>query len=263
MVVFPQLNNGAGAQYPAVRRRKVRAAENRMMDGASVVYADAAFASDAWDLSYRDISDSECVAITSLFEAVEGRNGTFTFVDPTANLLAYSEDVSRPCWEKGPMVQAAAGIDDPLGGRTALRLTNASQTAQTVAQALAGPAWFQYSFSAYLRCAGPAKVTLSRSSGGTSHARVYPIGPGWTRCVLSGALNSTGTSVRFGMEIPAATAVDAFGLQAESGPCASAYRRTGARSGVYENARFDDDVFRVISDGPDQHRFHLRIVARD
>lgn len=263
MAVFPQLSSGGGAQYPMVRRRRVRAAANRLRDGSVVAWSDNAFASNAWDLSLRDLTDAESASLNELFESVEGRRGTFTFVDPAANLLAHSGDFSADCWQKGPLVQVLNGVSDPLGGQRGVRLTNASQAAQSVSQVLEAPAWFTYAFSVYARSGSPTNIALTRSSSSASHSRQYGIGPGWTRCVLAGALSTSTEGVRFSIELPAATAVDLFGVQAEAQPCASAYKRTFERDGIYRAARFDDDVLEMISDGPDQHRYHLRIVARD
>lgn len=263
MVVFPQLSSGAGAQYPMIRRRRTRTAANHLRDGSAIVYPDRAFTNNGWDLALRDLTDEESAAVRDLFESVEGRRGTFTFVDPAANLLAHSGKLKEDCWASGPMVQIIEGIDDPLGGTRGVRLTNAGQTFQSVSQTLEAPGWFTYTFSVYARSAGESAITLTRSSGAASHARQYSVGPGWTRCALSGALSTSATSVRFSLEAPAATAVDVFGMQVEAQPCASAYKRTGERDGIYKAARFDDDVLQLISDGPDQHRYQLRIVARD
>jgi hypothetical protein len=263
MVVFPQLSSGSGAQYPTIRRRRVRTAANHLRDGSVVAWADDALANTAWDLALKDLTDEESESLTALFESVEGRLGTFTFVDPTANVLAHSGDLAAACWQRGPLMQLVEGLSDPLGGQRAARLTNASAVTQSVSQLVEAPAWFRYSFSVYARSAAAVNIALTRSTGSASHSRQYMIGPGWRRCVLSGALNATGAGVRFAVEVPASTAVELFGVQAEAQPCASAYKRTFERDGVYRAARFDEDVLRLISDGPDQHRYHLRIVARD
>lgn len=263
MNVFPQLSSGSGAQYPLVWRRQTRSAANYLRDGSVLNYADFALAAKRWELAATDLTDAESGAIQSLFERMEGRRGTFTFVDPAANLLAHSEDFANEVWSKGPLVQVTGGVDDPRGGRRAARLINASQIAQAVSQTLAAPAWFVYSLSVYARSAGETAITLTRSTASNSHSRRYAAGPGWTRCALSGALTASDAEVRLSMEIAAATAVDVYGMQLEAQPCPSAYKRTGERNGVYSNARFDDDVLRSISDGPDQHRLNLRIAAKD
>ena len=66
-----------------------------------------------------------------------------------------------------------------------------------------------------------------------------------------------------GFEVPEAGAIEVFGFQVEAQPCASAYKKTGARNGVYSSARFGEDTLRVVTDGPDQHRFQIRITAKD
>ena len=263
MVVFPQLSSGAGMQFPSVRRRTVRAAMNELRDGSAISYADPAYAAISWELAFRDLTDDEAAGVSSLFEAVEGRRGTFTFVDPTANLLAFSEDLSQSCWSKSPLVRTDVGVNDPLGGTRAIRLTNTAMIAQVVSQQLAAPASFVYAFSVYARAQYLTTVALSRAAGGNTHKRTFDLGSGWTRCVLAGAFNSSAESVVFGFEVPEAGAIEVFGFQVEAQPCASAYKKTGARNGVYSSARFGEDTLRVVTDGPDQHRFQIRITAKD
>jgi hypothetical protein len=211
----------------------------------------------------RDLADTEADSIQQLFQSVEGRLGTFTFIDPTANLLAHSEELDNFCWTKGPMIQTAGGIDDPLGGTRASRLINAGQTSQTLSQALPLPAWFGYCFSVYARSIGGSSLSMTTASSSSTHTRLFQLAPGWIRCLLSGALNATDASLQFTLELDAGASVDVFGIQAEAQPSASAYKRTGSRNGVYSKARFDEDVLQQISDGPDQHRFDLKIVAKD
>lgn len=236
---------------------------NTLADESRILYADGSPRANAWDLALRDLTDDECGAIQRLFESVEGRKGTFTFLDPVSNLLAHSEELDNPCWTKDPMLQITTGIDDPMGGRSAVRVINAGQTAQSLTQSLAAPAWFGYSMSVYARSVAASPVSLMRSSPTNTQMRVFTTGPGWTRCALSGTLSATESTVSFALQLPAGASVDLYGIQAEAQPGASAYKRSGSRNGVYSKARFDDDVLRTICDGPDQNRLDIRIVARD
>lgn len=263
MIVFPQLTTGAGAQYPLVRRRRCTSVVNVLADGSTVAYADSTPRSNTWSLALRDLTDMEADSIQRLFETVEGRQGNFTFLDPAANLLAHSEELDNSCWNKDPMLQLNTGVDDPVGGRRAMSLVNSGQSVQNLSQTLNAPGWFGYAFSVYARSTANSALSLIRSGQSSTHARVFSLGPGWTRCVLSGALNVSDESVRFALELPAGASVDLYGIQAEAQPSASAYKATRDRNGVYSNARFDDDVLLSFADGPDQHRLDLRIVARD
>lgn len=262
-LVFPQLNTGAVGQYPLIRRRRYSGVTNILSDGSMVSYHDSAPTVNSWDLTLRDLTDMEAESIRNLFQAVEGRRGSFTFLDPTANLLAHSEEFEKSCWDRAPMLQVTAGVDDPLGGMRAIRLINAGQSVETLSQSLTAPAWFGYCFSVYARSRGNSPLSLTRSASSGAHTRVFPLGSGWMRCVLSGALNTLDQTVRFTLELPPGASVDVFGMQAEAQPSASAYKPSGARNGVFEDARFDADVLEAIADGPDQHRVDLRIVAKD
>ena len=263
MLAFPQLRTGAMAQYPLVRRRITGGLTNSLSDGSVVTHAESAPRLNRWELEFRDLTDVEAESLRKLFQAVEGRRGTFTFIDPSANLLAHSGELDNTCWSKGPMMQVANGIDDPLGGAQALRLINSGQTDQALSQTLPAPAWFMFCMSVYARSVSSSSMNLTRAAASDVHSRVFMPGSAWERWVLSGALNSSGESVTFSLVLPPGGSVDVFGIQAEPQPASSAYKRTGSRNGVFSHARFDDDVLRLVSDGPDQHRCDLRIVARD
>ena len=57
-----------------------------------------------WRLRYEELTDGEMDTLRSFFEGVEGRLGTFTFLDPAGNLLAWSEQLDAEVWEKDPLV---------------------------------------------------------------------------------------------------------------------------------------------------------------
>lgn len=263
MIVFPQLTTGAIGQYPVVKRRKYKPVANLLLDGSAIGYSDASPRMNAWDMTFRDLTDSEASTLQSLFQAVEGRRGTFTFIDPTANLLAHSEELDDPSWTKDPLIQLTTGVDDPVGGNHAIRLVNEGQGGQSLSQTLSAPAWFSYSFSAYARSAGGSWMSLTRSSTSNAHTRMFPLGPGWTRCTLSGALTAADEAVQFAVNLAAGALVELYGIQVDAQPAPSAYKRSGNRNGVFSNARFDSDVLQQVTDGPDQHRFVLRVVAKD
>ena len=263
MLVFPQLTTGTISQYPLKLNRSTYLLRNELADGATVNWVDAAPKTNHWNLALRDLTDLEAEAVQNLFQAAEGRLGVFTLLDPTANLLAYSEEYDKPCWISGPALQRTTGIDDPFGGRHAVRLINAGQAEQTLSQTLAAPAWFTYSFSVYARSAGGSTLSLRRTSGSASQSRSATAGPTWMRWTVAGALDTADESITFSVALPAGASVDLYGIQAEPQPGPSAYKLTGARNGVYSSARFDSDALDMTSDGPNQNRYNLRIVARD
>lgn len=263
MLVFPQMGTGAIGQFPIVRRRRFVSVMNVLGDGSAVTYTDTTPRTNLWDLTLRDLSNTEADSIRQLFHTVEGRLGSFTFLDPSANLFAHSEELDSASWMKDPLLQFNTGVDDPFGGLRAIRLINTGQSDQTLTQQLNAPAWFDYSFSVYARSEAISGLTLKRGISSNIHTRLFPLAASWTRCSLSGALNATNQTIEFTLGLTAGASVDLFGIQAEAQPSPSAYKRSGSRNGVYSNARFDEDSLRETSDGPDQNRFDLRIVAKD
>ncbi len=130
-----------------------------------------------WRLAYSDLTDGERLSIESLFEASQGQLNTFTFLDPTDNLLMWSEDWTQAVWTPDPLLQVSSGVQDPLGGSAAMQLTNTAQTTQQIIQNISGPSSFVYCYSVYLRSNVPETIQLvvtaagQVSSNGGNHRR--------------------------------------------------------------------------------------------
>ena len=62
--------------------------------------ADPAGATVEWQLQYANLSDTELAALQQFFTAMEGSLNSFTFLDPAANLLAWSEDLTNAVWRR-------------------------------------------------------------------------------------------------------------------------------------------------------------------
>ncbi len=262
MAFFPQVATGALAHYPAVKVRRTRSAQNVSVEGRRVAVADAGAASATWELRYTGLSTAERQAIEGLFAASEGRLGTFGFLDPLGNLLAYSEDFGAAAWSRDPLLQATGGFGDPQGGTSAFRLVNSGQAAQEVRQAAGGPATFVYCFSVWVRAASPGMVTLRMSSASASQQKAVAVGTAWRRRFLSGRLGVDETPVTFGVELAAGMSADVFGAQVDAQPAASAYRKTLARSGVYAAARFEQDELAIVAEGPGEHAAVVVVRSR-
>ena len=107
-----------------------------------------------WRLQYSSLTDGERSSIESLFEDSQGQLNTFTFLDPTDNLLMWSEDWTQAVWAADPLLQVTGGVQDPLGGSDAMQLTNTAQTTQQIVQNTSGPS-FLYCYSVYVRARCP------------------------------------------------------------------------------------------------------------
>jgi hypothetical protein len=240
MAYFPQL-----AQFPARRRLVQRTVVTRQAGGTSWKLADPAEAAIEWELDLKGLTAAECGAIDSLFESVEGRLGTFAFLDPFDNLLKWSEDLSADEWVKDPLLDiSGAMVINPGPGELALQ------------QSVRAPAWFQYCFSAYAR---GGQVRLFARAGSQTTSQTFVTGEQWQRLELQVMPGGTEENIVFGAAIPEGAAVEMYGFQVEPQPAASAYKKTTAHSGVHAAARFLDDALEVTADGVENYSLLVRI----
>jgi hypothetical protein len=258
---FPQLAVGSVAQYPVSRQWTKPAVINVLPGGSTVLMASVTPARVSWKLGYTGLSDSEWGALQTLFTAVQGRYGNFTFVDPADNLLSWSEDFTAAAWTADPLLQIVAAISDPLGGTAAAQLTNAAQAPQQLTQSLAGPGWGQYCFSLYLRADSPSTVNLIRATASATSRQAVPVGSSWARVLTSGSLGGQDDGVHFGIELPAGASVLVFGPQVEAQPSAGPYKSKSQRSGVYTESRFDQDTLTQTADAVGQYSTTIQVTS--
>jgi hypothetical protein len=256
MTYFPQLSSGATGQFPIKRQRQARTVVNQSRQGYQVKLADAAAAVTEWHLSFEEMSDQELAALEALFQAVEGRLTSFIFLDPSDNLLAWSEQQNQPVWQAGPLLTLTGGLADPLKGTAAYQVGNPTGATLMLLQSIDAPASLDYCLSLYGRSDSSTQVWLLRGSA----AEARTIGTQWTRLMSAGQVNDTAESISFGIALDPGTTIDVFGMQAEAQTAASLYKRTAETGGVYPNARFRDDVLTITTTGPGRHSCELDIV---
>lgn len=254
MLVYPQLTTGALSQFPVRKQRRLRTVINRAADGSVIKLADANAERDEWSLQYTGLSDAELAALQQFFTAAEGSLNGFTFLDPSANLLAWSDHLDNAVWVAGPQLTLAGGVQDPAGGTSGWHLTNAGAGAQNISQTLGAPAGYQYCLSAYVRAAQPASATLLAGSQRSTQAT----GAGWTRLSFRASGDPTQDSITFGLEVAAGAALDVYGMQAEPQAAASLYR-SSTTGGVYENARLKDDTLTITTTDTGLHSCKVNI----
>ena len=253
MLYYPQLTSGAVCQLPATHRTSIRTLTNELTGGDIVRMGDPNDRTIRWQLRYSNVTDAEWSSIEQLFETTEGRLTTFTFLDPTGNLLMWSEDWTKPVWTADPMLQVAGSVQDPLGASNAVQLTNTSQTTQRIVQSIAAASWFQYCYSVYLRSDTPSVVQMVISTTGQDSLSPIAAGPVWTRVVSSGMLSVNQDGVGFGIQLPAGARIQAFGAQVEAQVSAGQYKKTIDRGGVYSKTRFDSDSLTLSTNAPNQN----------
>ena len=261
MLYYPQLTTGSIAQFPVSRTVNMRTVANQLPGGFTIRMADTGAQKVQWRLAYSDLTDSERSSIESLFEAAEGQLTTFTFLDPTDNLLLWSEDWTQSVWTPDPLLQVTGGVADPLGGSAAMQLTNAGQTAQQIIQNTSGPSSFVYCYSVYVRSNVPATIELVVAATGQVSSTSITTGAAWTRVTTSGSLSVQQNGVSFGVQLPAGVQVEAFGAQVEAQPGAGLYKKTIDLGGIYSNTRFSSDLLAVTATAPNQHSCQVGLLS--
>src|SRR5947209_5981276 len=128
---IPQIGAGSVAQFPLQRRRRWRTIVNELENGERIALPDVEAGRIEWRLSYRDLTDSETSRLRALFVGSRGTYGAFSFVDPLANLLGWSEDLSHPDWQSG-LLTVASGAVDPVGTQTASTISNGTPGSQVL-----------------------------------------------------------------------------------------------------------------------------------
>jgi hypothetical protein len=262
MRYFPQLATGAGGQFPIRRRAVRRTVVNACPDGRTVKLGDPGSSSVEWELALSGLTGEEWADLEALFEAVEGRLGSFGYLDPLDNLLKWSEDLNQVAWEKGAGLELTPGIADPLGTTRATRITNSGGAAATIQQALEAPGGYQYCVSVWARSTEAGEVRLLRSSENGPAKKTFKTWGAWSRLVYSTKLEDASETVSFGLELDAGGMVEVFGFQVEAQAGASGYKKTTSRGGVYPEAYFMEDALKLTSEGPGEHSGVVRIRAR-
>lgn len=250
MRTYPQLSSGAHVQFPFRVTCRRRTIVNELLDGRSVQFQDWTAARALWRMEYEDLSAAEWGAIRGLHEDMRGRLGTFVFVDPSSNLLAWSEEFERAVWGKDPFLGVTNGVADPLGGTNARLLANSSVTSQRILQRVAIPSSYVTAFSIWLRSDTPQVVALFRAA----ERKEVRVAVTWQRLELSGSGHGAPGETDFGVEIPAGATVAAFGAQVDAQPAPSDYKRNESRSGIFPKTRFASDRLECWSEGPGRYR---------
>jgi hypothetical protein len=261
MLYYPQLTTGSIAQFPVTRTANMRTVANQLSSGFTIRMADTGAQKVQWRLVYSDLTDGERSSLESLFEASEGQLNTFTFLDPTDNLLMWSEDWTQSVWTPDALLQVTGGIADPLGGSAAMQLTNTAQTTQQIIQNTSGPSSFMYCYSLYVRSAAPATIQLVVTATGQTALTAVTTGASWTRVTASGSLSVQQDGIGFGVQLPAGVQVDAFGAQVEAQPGAGLYKQTIDLGGVYSSTRFSSDLLSVTATAPNQHSCQIGLIS--
>ena len=254
---FPQIGQGSLVQLPFARSRSWRAIRNVLESGEQIMLPDAAGGQIEWQLSYKDLSDNEAGRLSDFFSASQGSFGAFGFADPLVNLLAWSEDLTRPDWQPG-LLSMAGGISDPNGTQQAWSVTNGSPGDQPLIQTVRLPGEYVTCFSAWLRADTLCSVTLQRD-GAQANAQAGPV---WKRFFVSGTGTGGAENSAYSIVLPAGTSIEMWGPQVEAQPYPSQYKTAAAAAGIYNETYFGSDELSIQDTAPGLHACDIKLLSR-
>jgi hypothetical protein len=258
MPFFPTTQNGSVCQFPFQKTLHFRTILNTAEDNSRVVLEDPPATAVRWKLRYAALTDAELAILQEFFATMFGRLRLFTFLDPSGNLLTWSEDFSQPAWQKSPLLQFQTGTMDPLGTQRATSVTNNGPGELSLAQSISIPAFYPSCFSVFARSEATAQITLTRGSAGTTFAVTNT----WQQFFLSASTSDGAESSLFALVIPPSQSVELFGMMIAPQPSPALYTPTLDQGGVYPATRFDLDSFSFTSDAPNSNHCDLSLYSR-
>jgi hypothetical protein len=252
------MSNGSVCQFPFEKTLRYRTILNSAEDGSRILLEDPNASAIGWTLNYSSLTDTELATFQDFFEVMSGRLQTFTFLDPSGNLLTWSEDFTQTAWQKSTFLQCEAGVTDPLGTQRATSVTNSGSGDLTLAQSISVPGSSLCCFSLFAQSPLGTEITLTRSSVSEG----FSVSSAWRLVFLSTATSDGADTSTFGVTIPAGAQVDLFGMQVapQTGP--STYVQTLDRSGVYPATRFDSDSLSFTSSAPNSNACEIKLYSR-
>jgi hypothetical protein len=257
MDIYPQSQNGSVCQFPFEKRLSYRTILNTFEDGSRIALEDPNASAIRWILNYSGLTDSEKGSFQAFFESMSGRLNNFTFLDPSGNLFAWSEDLTKTLWQKSPLLQSVAGSADPVGTQRATTVSNTGPGDLTLVQSVSVPGSHLCCLSFYVQAANATTITLTRDSA----AETFAVSSTWRRVSLT-ATSSGADSSAFGLTIPSGAQATVFGMQVEPQMRPSSYVQTLDRSGVYPTTRFDSDSLSFRADAPNSHSCEIKLFTK-
>ena len=259
---FPQLVTGTMTQTPLQRTRRTHAVINEMEDGSYLAVGDNSANRVEWQVSYEDISDAEADTLLRFFESTEGTLGSFTFADPGANLLVWSQQLDNQAWVRATPLTVVSGTVDPFGGTGATILTNTSAAPLSLLQTVNLPGSMTATLSCYVYSASAkTNLTLTRQAGNSAMNRDYTIGTGWRSIAHTTALVNETTLSRFGLNLDPGSRVTIYGLSVVAQPAPSLYVISEGISGLYPNTRFSSDELTITRTGLNRNSCRFQLVS--
>lgn len=257
-IQFPALTNGMIAQLPISVSIDKITRETRFPDGSMLTANAEARLRYTWTLIYENLSDLEFQRFLDFVEATQRGSASFTFPDPTGNLLAQSGNLENPVWLTSPGLTVDT-FADPAQPKSFI-ITNPTgqplQLTQTIN--LAGP--FRACFSILARWEGGAGFEVGITDGISATTRPQ-VASQWTRHSVDLAATTESLTRTVSVTIPPATQIIVSSPQLEIAATPGAYLETGAAGCIFPDSWLAQRAFESRRNAPGAHSITLRIES--
>ena len=251
-LVFPQLRSGAIASYPLQKNLRYRTVVNEVPGKHQVRYFDPGSQECEWVLSYEDLDDEELSTLAGFFERCQGQLRSFTFCEPDANLLQWSERLAEAPWQADPLLVVETSDD------ATFRVKNAGQTWAGLSQVASVPPAYELCFAMQTYSRSRIAVRLSMESGRILTRDTISVAE-WQDAWV--ADQSSDTTARCRIEIPAGAEIEVRMLRLCPQRFPASYKRTYEDSGLSHTTRFAIDSLRVATNRVGSHNLSLRVIT--
>jgi len=248
MATYPATNRGAVCQYPLERERQWRMVETETGGGVRKRRTGRGSAV-RWTLRYEELSDAEGLAIEQFYADRGGALKPFEFVDPFANALADSTNISSPAWSGN--IGGVTDTQTVRDGQQVFSMSAGSELTQNVEVAGGLP----YCASTWARSSGGSTLRIDLAG----NVRDIPLGPAWKRCwVTMAAAGATGV-VPVSFMNGGADTIETSAFAVEAQPYPGDALRSGDGKSLYRCARFAEGGFRLVPTGPNRNAVYVTI----
>jgi hypothetical protein len=110
MADFPLLKTGAVVQYPVTRGLQFSTHVLRFLDGAEQRFREYKNALRRWGIRLDLLDEQELARLEDFFVSIQGRMGTFSFIDPWDGVEYPNCSLEKDCVEASARDQANGAV---------------------------------------------------------------------------------------------------------------------------------------------------------
>jgi hypothetical protein len=256
---FPQLNaRGLRVQLPASSSQVHLTRLESQPSGPRFATAERTNPVSRWQLQYPQLTTAELGVLDAFFASQDGELGEWTWLDPSGNMCAYSDEFAQSAWEKYNSASVGSAIADPFGGSRAYSVSGATN-AMLATNVLpdGNGAGIMLCGSVWVYAAAPQSLAIGfiDSSFTLLASRTWTLRAGWQRihCQVTLATSSYIRLLIGGLNTWAGATFRLFGARCAPLGGPGEYVRSPGNYGIHPRTRFASKGIKVTYTGPGLH----------